>query len=156
MLSLSSSSSAAILDTLLLSRLPPEAKIGQGQGQGQGEVRWQFVVHCLEGVLSRLVDPPSSDPVPLFSVKDQHNVSGLIQMILALGLIPNLIPGVGLPLEKRSKFVQCLQGDEKRRELTIEEVRSPFNQTSLISSLVRLEQFPAKFKIQCMIRFPEH
>ncbi len=33
----------------------------------------------------------------------------MLQLVAALGIVPNLIPGVGLALEKRSAFFHCLQ-----------------------------------------------
>ena len=41
---------------------------------------------------------------PLLSVNQQQNVSLLIQLVIAFGALPFLLPGVGLPLDKRSKF----------------------------------------------------
>ena len=62
-----------------------------------------IVMHCTTVALSR-------------------QVQRLLQLVVALGIVPNLLPGVGLPMEKRSAFFQCLKTDEK--ELDPEEVRS--------------------------------
>ena len=42
------------------------------------------------------------------SIGQQKNVLGLVQMILALGVLPNLLPGVGTPATKRSVFLQTV------------------------------------------------
>jgi len=42
------------------------------------------------------------------SISQQKSVSGLVEMIVALGLLPNLLDGVGIPLEKRSSFLQSI------------------------------------------------
>jgi len=39
----------------------------------------------------------------------------LLQMIVALGIMPNLIPGVGLPAEKRSPALQALLEQDTKR-----------------------------------------
>ena len=38
------------------------------------------------------------------SVGQEQHVSSLIQLVFALGVVPSLLPGIGLPVEKRSKF----------------------------------------------------
>lgn len=107
------------MNTLLASRL--QAAQAPDLEDHENDVRWRFVLHTLS-TLSGLRDDPSS-PIPLFSVKDSQNVSSVLQMVVALGLIPSLIPGVGLAPEKRSKFVQCLQEQgEEKEPLGIEEV----------------------------------
>jgi hypothetical protein len=37
--------------------------------------------------------------------------------IVAIGVVPYLLPGVGLPAEKRSKFLQHLLGTEKEKDI---------------------------------------
>lgn len=44
----------------------------------------------------------------LLSIAQQKNVCGLVQMILALGVMPNLLPGVGTAPGKRSSFLQTV------------------------------------------------
>ena len=69
----------------------------------------------------RSVEPTlSSDSL---SVTQQQHVSALLQFITALGIVPSLIPGVGLPMEKRSKFLQHVQ-DENASNFSIETVIS--------------------------------
>ena len=95
-----------------------------------GDVRWRFVVASLSTLLKlRLhltaVGAAATDAsVPLLSVRQQKQVSTLLQMVTALGLLPNLMPGVGLALERRSQFVRCLQGSkvEHGSTTTVEQV----------------------------------
>ncbi len=42
------------------------------------------------------------------SISQQKSVSSLLEMILALGVLPNMLQGVGSPLHKRSQFLQLL------------------------------------------------
>ena len=42
------------------------------------------------------------------SISQQKCISSLLEMILALGVLPNLLQGVGTPLHKRSQFLQLL------------------------------------------------
>ena len=57
---------------------------------------------------------------PLLSVNQQQNVTTLTQLIIAFGALPSMLPGVGLPLEKRSKFYSMVQPQE-HRSLSVEE-----------------------------------
>eukprot|EP00096_Caligus_rogercresseyi_P011028 TRINITY_DN4207_c0_g1_i2.p1 TRINITY_DN4207_c0_g1~~TRINITY_DN4207_c0_g1_i2.p1 ORF type:complete len:978 (+),score=245.92 TRINITY_DN4207_c0_g1_i2:190-3123(+) len=94
------------------------------------DVRWRFVEHSLE-TLSVLRDQiveesRGSDGIqikgaaPLLSVQNQKCITSLLQLILGMGIVPYLIKGVRLALEKRSKYVEVFakQGDipvEKKR-----------------------------------------
>jgi len=42
------------------------------------------------------------------SIAQQKNVSDLVQMVVALGVLPNLLPGIGTPVDKRSVFLQSI------------------------------------------------
>ena len=42
------------------------------------------------------------------SISQQKSVGSLVEMVVALGLLPNLVPGVGLQLHKRSDFLQSV------------------------------------------------
>jgi len=42
------------------------------------------------------------------SIAQQKSVSALVQMVLALGVLPNLLPGVTTPTDKRSVFLQTV------------------------------------------------
>ena len=59
----------------------------------------------------------------LLSVKQQENISLLTQLVIAFGALPFLIPGVGLPVEKRSKFYSMVCPP---KDLSIEEVKKEF------------------------------
>jgi len=53
----------------------------------------------------------ASKPSPaadIISISHQKDICSLVQMVVSLGILPNLIPGVGLALEKRSKFLQSI------------------------------------------------
>ena len=52
--------------------------------------------------------PPVSPDVLSFS--QQKHVTTLVQFIVCLGVCPNLHPGVGIPLAKRSGFAQLIKG----------------------------------------------
>ena len=108
------------------------------------EIRWAFVEICLEllkllkeSLVSLVANDKSSDlkeaeqkkgkrgndapPLPADSlgVGDQKTVLTAIQFVVILGICPNLISGVGLPVEKRSGFasvlnIQCGVKSERR------------------------------------------
>jgi hypothetical protein len=95
------------------------------------EVRWAYVKSCIDllqelkdalGQLSGQADKESALPADTLSVSQQQHVSSMIQFIIALGVVPSLVPGVGLPLEKRSKFYECIVSGTKS-EVSVDEVR---------------------------------
>ena len=102
------------LDTILVDKL---GNAGKDIGD---DVRWNYVVTCfeyLEDLKSALEEVSaggaknqSEDALPphSLSVKQEQHVSSLVQMIIALGILPSLLPGVGLPIEKRSKFYELV------------------------------------------------
>ena len=105
-------------------------KLGNAGKDIGDDVRWNYVVTCfeyLEELKSALEEVSAgaknqSDeninvlPPHSLSVKQEQHVSSLVQMIIALGILPSLLPGVGLPIEKRSKFYE-LVAPKKSNEL---------------------------------------
>ena len=53
------------------------------------------------------VQPPLNT-VDALKATDQQNLSRLIQLVFTFGVVPNFLPGVGLPLERRNKFHRCI------------------------------------------------
>ena len=51
---------------------------------------------------------PAAPAADIISISHQKDICSLVQMVVSLGILPNLIPGVGLALEKRSKFLQSI------------------------------------------------
>ena len=99
---------------------------------GKDEIRWTFVEICLEllkllkkSLVGLLASDSSTDqktkqkvgkrgneapPLPADSlgVHDQKTVLTAIQFVVILGICPNLVSGVGLPVEMRSGFASAL------------------------------------------------
>ncbi|XP_067047610.1 transport and Golgi organization protein 6 homolog isoform X1 [Acropora muricata] len=105
-------------------------------------IRWSFVETCLEllvllknSLTSAKCDSDRNDPEsrhrkrgndapPLpadaLGVGDQKAVLTVVQFVVILGICPNLLPGVGLPVERRSGFASVLnihKGLKNEREL---------------------------------------
>jgi len=59
-------------------------------------------------VLAEQANPPPKLGADVLSIGQQRNVSALVEMVLALGVLPNLLPGVGTSVEKRSVFLQTI------------------------------------------------
>lgn len=87
------------------------AKVGTNLGSEAGDVGFNFVrcsVHALINLRSQLKlaveqNNVSGGPPPDTLSMTQTKASGdLLGMVVALGVLPNLLPGVGLPLEERS------------------------------------------------------
>eukprot|EP00095_Tigriopus_kingsejongensis_P012027 maker-scaffold593_size129216-snap-gene-0.30 protein:Tk12027 transcript:maker-scaffold593_size129216-snap-gene-0.30-mRNA-1 annotation:"transmembrane and coiled-coil domain-containing protein 7" len=106
------------LDAILKQKLPES-------DQTPEDVRWAFVQEILRLLvkLAHCLKRQSSET--LLSVKENKDLSTALQIVIALGILPNLIPGVGLAVDKRSKFIQdCSQDaqdtpiDEKYLRLT--------------------------------------
>jgi len=45
------------------------------------------------------------------SISQQKSVTSLLEMLVVLGILPNLLPGVGIPVIKRSDFLQIMFKD---------------------------------------------
>lgn len=95
---------------------------------------WSFVQDCLLLLLSlsrrlkqdldlfnqspipsqaaRLRTPEMAPPLPpdVLSVSQQKTVGTALQFVVSLGLCPYLVPGVGLPLGRRSAFGELVEG----------------------------------------------
>ncbi len=118
-----------VLSTLLDAILGAKAKEGEGEdGGGGGDSRWRFVLRALEALESlraALADPGLDERDRLLRVRQQPEVSSLLQLVVALGIVSNLLPGVGLPPERRSAFFQCLKkgADSDKSQEDQEEVR---------------------------------
>ena len=99
---------------------------------GADKIRWTFVEMCLEllqllkeSLVSLLASEKNNDqmakqkvekrgnenpplPVDSLGVHDQKTVLTAIQFVVILGICPNLVLGVGLPVEMRSGFAAAL------------------------------------------------
>ena len=82
---------------------------------------------------------PKIDPDTL-SIAQQKNVCGLVQMILALGVLPNLLPGVGTPADKRSVFLQTVIQSVPDRSILERYKQLVFSTESLLE-LAKYKQF---------------
>ena len=50
-----------------------------------------------------------SSPAFQLSTSDKQIIAKVVQGVIFLGVVPNLSPGVGLPLQRRSKLYQILR-----------------------------------------------
>jgi len=90
------------LDNLLKEKLDSDGKEAL-------DVRWNYVTKGLELLqkLKNSLPKDSKDSLSeSLSVSQQQNVSAGIQLVIALGIVPSLLPGVGLSMAKRSKFYE--------------------------------------------------
>jgi len=85
------------------------------------------------------VKGPKLEPDAL-SIAQQKNVSGLVQMVLALGILPNLLPGVGTPIDKRSVFLQTIIKTIPDRSILERYKQLVFTSESLLE-LAKYKQF---------------
>ncbi|TRY61857.1 hypothetical protein TCAL_11238 [Tigriopus californicus] len=76
------------------------------------DVRWTFVSQILAHLTEIAQSLKGSFDV-LLSVQEQKDISTAMQLVIALGILPNLIPEVGLSIEKRSKFIQTCLASQK-------------------------------------------
>lgn len=93
-----------------------------------GNARWAYVRHCLSllrDLKDGLCEASHSEASPggdadILSVQQQQSVSSMIQLVVALGVVPSLLPGVGLPLAKRSKFYELVAEAENESPSILE------------------------------------
>ena len=75
---------------------------------------WTYCCVLMETLvnLCRAVDNLScgDNPVPVLSIQQEKTVSNCLQLTVALGLLPNLLCGVGIPIDRRSKHHSLLTG----------------------------------------------
>jgi len=94
------------------------AKCGVGIALGS-DIYFDYVRCCVNALINLKFelssttssDKPATGPrlePDTLSIGQQKNVSALVEMVLALGVLPNLLPGVGTPVEKRSLFLQTI------------------------------------------------
>ena len=114
---LSSCDTADMLDTVLRERLHSLPRDGDPE-----DVRWEFVeasMAALERLKVALAESEASvgQKGAMLSVKAESEVSSLVQTTISLGLLPSLLPGVGLAPEKRSKWARvCMEGRQDEDE----------------------------------------
>ena len=113
-------------------------KVELSENAGKYITRWKFVQMCLtlldmlqESLMAarkKNKETPegnekgkkkSKEAPPLapdsLSVVDQKAALTTIQLVVTLGICPNLLPGVGIPLERRSGFAHLFKMDEDLR-----------------------------------------
>lgn len=47
---------------------------------------------------------PEDSIIPRLSVQNEIDIAKCFQLIVGFGLLPNLIPNIGVPIQKRSKW----------------------------------------------------
>merc|ERR1719187_1351400 len=91
--------------------------------------------------MSSQINTASQKPeADMLSIGQQRNVSALVEMVLALGVLPNLLPGVGISLEKRSVFLQTILKTMPERQILERYKQLVFSIESLLE-LARYKQF---------------
>ncbi|CAB3990345.1 transport and Golgi organization 6 homolog, partial [Paramuricea clavata] len=83
-------------------------------------VRWIFcqiclqALRCLKNTLQAMKgsDNTAKGPAVDLSISDQQLVKTVIQLIVVLGICPNLLQGVGIPVEQRTGFSAALGSEQ--------------------------------------------
>jgi len=128
------------LDKILDEKLQ---KYSAGVSLGSDDVRWSYVeqglallnqlCQCLVRLRGKECQLASAGtrtnqapPLPADSISIGHQscISGLVQIILVFGAVPSFIPGVGIPVDKRTKFADVLKDEKRRKDLNIEDYHS--------------------------------
>lgn len=79
-------------------------------------VRWVFYKVCLQALCclkstlqsTKGCEKSTRDPAVDLSISDQQVVKTVIQFIVVLGVCPNLLEGVGIPIEQRTGYSAAL------------------------------------------------
>lgn len=74
---------------------------------------WHFVCICLETLLrlKQSLENEKDEKTKMLSVNQQKTVKSCFEMIISIGLLPNLLPGVGLNLTVRSQHAHIVQNE---------------------------------------------
>ena len=94
------------------------------------------------------IQPAPSSPTYSLSSSDKEIISKVVQGVVFLGVVPSLYPGVGLPMQRRSKIYQTLHeyitdediNDDKRMFMLKKHQRLLYLSTHLLD-LLNLEVF---------------
>ena len=97
-----SDSTSDWLDNLLKEKLSKN-----DENQNFDDVRWAYVQKSLD-LLFQFKQLSETENDILVSVTNQQNLASLVQLVIALGALPSLLPGVGLSMSKRSKFYEVV------------------------------------------------
>lgn len=102
-----------------------------------GDVRWSYSCLCLETILevakSMDLDAAncnkstnhSDSSIPCLSVQHEIDIAKCFQLIVGFGLLPNLLPNIGIPIQRRSKYYNLfhqsphLTDEQKYSRLTV-------------------------------------
>ena len=84
------------------------------------DIRWIFhqislqALCCLKKTLQAMKNSGNNakDPAVDLSISDQQTVKTVIQLIVVLGICPNLLNGVGIPFEQRTGFSAALRSEQ--------------------------------------------
>ena len=82
----------------------------------------------LQSLKTALQEADQAKQEILLSVKQQQNVTTLTQLVIAFACLPSMLPGVGLPMDKRSKFYSLVLME---KSLSIEEKHQRLVNTTL-------------------------
>ena len=85
-----------------------------------GNVRWAFsqislqALSCLKNTLRarKTSENNAKSPAVDLSISDQQVVKTVIQLIVVLGICPNLLEGVGIPIQQRTGFSAALGSEQ--------------------------------------------
>ncbi|XP_057368356.1 transport and Golgi organization protein 6 homolog [Daphnia carinata] len=102
-----------------------------------GDVKWSYSCLCLETILevAKAMDLDaancnkstihSDSSVPCLSVQHEIDIAKCFQLIVGFGLLPNLLPNIGIPIQRRSKYYNLfhqsphLTDEQKYSRLTV-------------------------------------
>lgn len=92
--------------------------------------RWSYCCFCMEMILelAKIVDSDSANcnlsdddsQIPRLSVQNEIDLAKCFQLVVGFGLLPNIIPNIGIPIQKRSKWHNLFSSTT---DITEEQVR---------------------------------
>ncbi|XP_077993163.1 transport and Golgi organization protein 6 homolog [Glandiceps talaboti] len=80
------------------------------------EVTWKYTQYCtsmLKFVVSEYMKEDAKSAGSVLSVNHQKTLESTIQFVVYLGIYPNLLPGVGIQLTRRSQFASLIENRTK-------------------------------------------
>ncbi|XP_006820404.1 transport and Golgi organization protein 6 homolog [Saccoglossus kowalevskii] len=67
--------------------------------------QWKYVQYCVKLLEFYILKTSNQSQL---RIDEQHTLQTVLQLIVCFGIAPNLIPGVGIPLQKRTHFASCI------------------------------------------------
>lgn len=78
-----------------------------------------------------IIDNANNTAVPRLSVQNEIEVAKCLQLVVGFGLLPNILPNIGIPIQKRSKWHKLFTNNTDISDEQVRLIYKLINQYSL-------------------------